>query len=94
VTFTRIEGSDQSYVRVNGGVRDAVLGDPSSGLLALLDSGRVLPYCCLPGTTAAEQVNQLRGGSVEVVALRHVDLRQALESRYAVGLLAIGATKA
>jgi hypothetical protein len=93
LTFTGMDGQDENYMRVAGNA-SAVNANPSPGSLASFtltsaDIGHPIQVVCLPDTTAAGQLQVLKGPQVTLIALRTIDLSQALSNRYAIRLLAI-----
>jgi len=92
-TFTNMDGKDENYVRVAGLISNVNLnvggGAPATFTLTSPDVGHPIQTLCLPGTTAARQLRQLASTSVSMVALRNIDLRQALANQYVINLLAI-----
>src|SRR5256885_518372 len=65
------------------------VGAPATFTLTSPDVGHPIRTICLQGTTAARQLRQLASTSVSMVALRNIDLRQALANQYVINLLAI-----
>jgi len=92
-TFTNMDGKDENYVRVAGLISNVNLnvggGAPATFTLTSPDVGHPIRTICLQGTTAARQLRQLASTSVSMVALRNIDLRQALANQYVINLLAI-----
>jgi hypothetical protein len=65
---------------------------PSSFTLTSHDITNPIQGYCLQGTTAALQLSQLQAKgttSISIVALRNIDLSQALLGHYVINLLAI-----
>jgi len=93
LTLTNMDGKDENYVRVAGLISNVNLnvggGAPATFTLTSPDVGHPIQTLCLPGTTAARQLRQLASTSVNMVALRNIDLRQALANQYVINLLAI-----
>ena len=93
LTFTDMDGQDENYVQVSGTVSQVKPnggGDtPASFTFDSAEIGKPLKAYCLHGTSAARQLGQLGSGSVSMVALRNIDLSEALKSRYVINLLAI-----
>ncbi len=92
-TFSNMDGLDENYVRVAGPIRNVNLnvagGAPASFTLTSPEIGHPIQALCLQGTTAARQLRQLTSASVRMIALRNIDLRQALMDQYVINLLAI-----
>jgi len=93
LTFSGMDGQDENYVRVSGGVSNIKLNltgtAPASFLFNSPDIGRPLQALCLQGTAAARQLKQLTATNINMVALRNIDLSQALKNKYVLSLLAI-----
>jgi hypothetical protein len=92
-TFTNMDGKDENYVRVSGEItninQNVAGGTPATFTLSSPDIGHPIQTLCLQGTTAARQLRQLASSSVSMIALRNIDLRQALANQYVINLLAI-----
>jgi hypothetical protein len=93
LTFTGMDGQDENYVRVSGAVSNIKLNltgtTPASFVFNSTDIGHPLQTLCLHGTTAARQLKQLTATNISMVALRNVDISQALKNKYMISLLAI-----
>ena len=96
LTFTEMNGQDENYVRVSGAISKIKLstsaGTLSSFTLDSSDIGHSLTVFCMQGTTAATQLKALKTAGatqVEMVALRNIDLQEAMKSRYRINLLGI-----
>ncbi|TAM79651.1 MAG: hypothetical protein EPN47_17775 [Acidobacteria bacterium] len=94
LTFCGMDGQDENYVSVAGRISGADL-QPNSNAPATFnfdspDIGKPLKGLCLKGTSATKQLAALGGDAdVKMIALRNVDLAQALQNIYAISLLAI-----
>lgn len=92
-TFANMDGKDENYVRVAGLVSNVNLnvsgGAPATFTFTSPDIGHPIQALCLQGTTAARQLRQLISNAVTMIALRNIDLQQALANRYVINLLAI-----
>ncbi len=93
LTFTDMDGQDENYVRVAGTVininRNPGGGFAGSFTLTSPDIGHPIQVVCLPGTNAAHQLSRWKGPQGTMIALRNIDLTQALANRYVINLLAI-----
>ena len=96
LTFTGMVGKDENYVQVKGNISKVKLntsgGAPASFTLDSRDIGHPIQVYCLQGTTAARQLRQLKNKkkNISMIALRNIDLGQALKNRrYVINLLAI-----
>lgn len=92
LTFLNMDGQDENYVRVAGTVSAIQVGSGaavSSFSLLSPDIGHPIRVLALPGTRAARQLAALNAPSVTLVALRNIDLPQALRGAYVINLLAI-----
>lgn len=93
LTFKGMSGQDENYVRVSGAVSDVKLNPsgstPLSFTLTSDEIGRPIEVLAMHGTSAASQLRQLETDMVDLVALRNIDLGQALQNRYVINLLAI-----
>jgi hypothetical protein len=92
LTFLNMDGTDENYVRLAGTVSGIQIGSGaavSTFTLMSLDIGHPIRVFALPGTRAARQLAAFAGGSVTLVALRNIDLPQALRGAYVINLLAI-----
>lgn len=93
LTFTNMDGMDENYVSVSGNVSNKKLnasgGAPASFTLTSTEIGHPVQVYCMQGTTAARQLRQLKKTAIQMVALRNVDLAQALKGKYEIELLAI-----
>lgn len=94
LTFTGMDGEDENYVSVTGRISGAELHanstSPASFRFFSKQIGAPLKGLCLKGTSAVKQLAALGGDSnVRMIALRNIDLAQALQNVYAINLLAI-----
>ncbi len=93
LTFVGMDGMDENYVSVKGAISGVKLnatgGPPASFTLTAREIGYPIHVYCLQGTTVARQLRQLKRKEVTMVALRNIDLAQALLDRYVINLLAI-----
>ena len=93
LTFTNMDGEDENYVQDVGAViavRPSPGGlAPASFTLPSGDIGHPIQVLALQGTRAAGQLAALTATSVTLVALRGIDLRQALAGKYVILLVAI-----
>ncbi len=92
LTFTDMDGQDENYVSVPGGVSQVqrgVGGAPSTFTLTSADIGHPIQVLTLPGTRADRQLASIQSGNVTLIALRGINLLQALANRYVIDLLAI-----
>lgn len=94
LTFSDMVGQDENYVQVTGKISQINLNDntdlPASFRFDSPDIGHTLQAYCLQGTTATSQLSQLRENTnVSMVTLRNIDLKEALQNRYIISLLAI-----
>ncbi len=93
LTFTNMDGMDENYVNVKGGVSKVQLNpkgtQPASFLFTSVDIKHPVQAYCLQGTTAARQLRQLKKKTISMIALRNIDLGQALKNKYVINLLAI-----
>jgi hypothetical protein len=101
LTFSGMEGMDVNYVSVKGTIShvNGSAGDTgpasftftSDEILSRDGKQRPLQVYCMQGTTAALQLRQLlaSGNTVTLIALRNIDLTQALHGQYVITLLAI-----
>lgn len=93
LTFTNMEGEDENYVQVVGAV-SAIHPSPGGSAPGTFtftsgDIGHPIQVLVLQGTRAVGQLANLTTTSITLVALRGIDLRQALAGRYVILLLAI-----
>ncbi len=93
LTFTGMSGTDENYIRESGTVSNVKLnsagGAPASFRFISPNIGSPIQVYCLQGTTAAMQLRQLAKTNATMVALRNIDLGQALKNKYVINLLAI-----
>ena len=93
LTFTGMDGMDTNYVHVKGDVSAVTLnvtgGAPAFFTFVSPDLGLAFQVYCLQGTTAARQLRQLKTPAITMIALRNIDLAQALKKKYTINLLAI-----
>jgi hypothetical protein len=80
-------------VRVIGTVSNVRLTttppNPSRFTLTSPDIGHQVEVIALHGTTAERQLTELKGNRVTAIALRNIDLGEALKNLYVISLLAI-----
>ena len=93
LTFTNMDGQDENYVRIPGivsGIRPSP-GGPTPAFFTLTspDIGHPIQVLVLPQTNAASQFAHLPQSTITLVALRSIDLTQALAGRYVIRLIAI-----
>lgn len=92
LTFTGMDGQDENYVRVPGQVSGVYRGagtTPSTFTLTSTEVGHPVQVLALPGTRADRQLAALPSPNVSLVALRTINLGQALDGRYVIDLIAI-----
>ncbi len=94
LNFNSMAISDENYVHVSGVISNIKLNDAVVGPAELtFDSpeiGHTIQGFCLQGTTAFKQLEQLgEGATVNMVALRNIDIPQALNGQYRINLLVI-----
>jgi len=93
LVFSDMDGRDENYIRVSGVVSDVqttATGEAlSSFMLTSPEVGHPLHAYCLPGTSAARQLQGLATPTVSAVVLRNIDLTEALKGRYVINVLAI-----
>ncbi len=93
LTFTNMDGQDENYVRVPGAVSNVVPSPggtaPVSFTLTSPDIGHPIQVVVLAQTSAATQFAHLTASNVILVALRSIDLAQALAGSYVIRLVAI-----
>lgn len=93
LTFTNMDGQDENYVRVAGtvsGIRPSPGGTaPASFTLTSADVGHPIRVLVLPQSNAARQFAHLTASDITLVALRSIDLEQALAGTYVIRLIAI-----
>ncbi len=93
LTFTNMDGQDENYVRVSGSVsaiRSRRSGtSPTAFTLSSPDIGHAIQVLVLPQTNAASQFAQLSTSNITLVALRSIDLPQAIGGTYIIRLIAI-----
>ena len=93
LTFSGMDGQDENYVHISGSVSNVKLNantaTPASFVLDSTDIGHPIQVYALQGTSAARQLRQLKASAVQMIALRNIDLSQALKSKYVINLLAI-----
>lgn len=92
LTFTGMVGQDENYVEIKGTVSNVKLNAKTAASFTLTSSdiGNPIQVYCLQGTAAARQLRQLKNKkNVSMIALRNIDLAQALKNRYLINLLAI-----
>jgi hypothetical protein len=96
LTFSGMEGQDENYITVGGTISNVQINPVGAALsgftLTSPDITNPIQVSCLPGTTALLQLGQLQANgttSVSLIGLRNIDLPQALQGNYVIGLLAI-----
>jgi hypothetical protein len=93
LTFTGMDGQDENYVRVSGTVSQVQLdssgGSPGSFVMTSPDIGHPVKVNSLKNTKADQQLAQLKTPKISMVALRNIDLMEAIKGKYAINLLAI-----
>lgn len=92
LTFTGMDGQDENYVNVAGLITAVHIGNgtaPSTFTFSSPDIGHPLDGICLQGTAAQGQLARFKGNRASLVALRNIDLAQALAGKYVISLLAI-----
>lgn len=96
--FSDMDGRDENYIRISGTVGDVhatVTGETlPSFTLTSPEVGHPLRAYCLPGTSAARQLERFTTGATNAVVLRNVDLTEALKGRYVINILAIDLQRA
>ncbi len=98
LTFSGMKGMDLNYVRLRGTVGDIQLNtsteDPAT---FTFDSPQITDYVtvsCLKATGASFALEGLKNrNKIEMVALRNIDLSEAMNDNYAINLLAISIEK-
>ncbi len=93
LTFKGMDGKDENYVRIAGSVSNVqpnLAGNlPASFTFDSTEIGYPIQAYTMQGTTAARQLRQLKNAQVSMIALRNIDLGQALKGSYVINLLAI-----
>ena len=93
LTFTGMTGQDENYVQVSGAVSaidlQATGGVPASFTFTSDDIGHPMQVFCLQGTSAAKQLRQLQGSTINLIGLRNIDLGQAMQGNYVINMLGI-----
>ena len=93
LTFKGMDGKDENYVRVAGVVGNVqpnlASSLPASCTFTSPEIGYPIQVYAMQGTTAARQLRELKKAQVSMIALRNIDLAQALKGRYVINLLAI-----
>ena len=94
LTFSKMPGSDTNYVRVDGTVDNIDLrpgsAEPAQFVFTSSSMTNPLTVWCMKGTSASRQLEAFKNGdSIEMVALRNIDLVEALNGHYKIGLLGI-----
>jgi hypothetical protein len=98
LTFSGMKGMDLNYVRLRGTVSDIQLNsnteDPAT---FTFDSPQITDYVtvsCLKATGALFALEGLENrNKIEMVALRNIDLSEAMNGNYVISLLAISIEK-
>jgi hypothetical protein len=105
LTFTHIPMLGVNYVRVTGTVSqiDTTNNSPEPSTLIFtspdITTGggdpRPLRVLCMKGTSADRQLEALKeGDQIQLVALRNIDLDQAMQNQFVISLLGIQITQA
>src|SRR2546425_1650470 len=93
LTFIGMDGQDENYVRVPGTINQVQLnssnGSPASFVLTSPDIGHPVKVNSLKNTKASQQLAQLKTSKVSMIALRNIDLMEAIKGKYTINLLAI-----
>ena len=94
LTFTHLAGQDTNYVHVVGSVSNIQPNAGSKEPSECSFSSDAIPnpvrMLCLKGTSAARQLESFNeGDAVDMVALRNIDLSQAIKANYSISLLGI-----
>ena len=93
LTFTGMDGQDENYIRETGSVSrvqpSRKANTPAAFTFFSPEIGHPIPVLTLPGTNAARQLAQLTVPDIVLIALRDIDLSQALLGSYVIRLLAI-----
>jgi hypothetical protein len=94
LTFSHMDGQDENYVSVSGTVTNIQIPDvqtgPATFTFTSTDIGHPLEGVCLHATRAIKQLGQIgAGGTVNMIALRNIDLTKAAQNKYVISLLAI-----
>ncbi len=93
LTFKGMNGKDENYVRVAGivsNVQPNIAGSlPAAFTFNSTEIGYPIQVYAMQGTTAARELRQLKKAQVSMIALRNIDLAEALKGRYVINLLAI-----
>lgn len=94
LTFSHMDGQDENYVSVSGTVTKIQVPDALSGPATFTftsgDIGHPLQGICLQATRAIKQVAQVGdAATVNMIALRNIDLPSAAKGNYVISLLAI-----
>jgi hypothetical protein len=98
LTFSGMKGMDLNYVRVRGTVSDIQLNtDSEDPATFTFDSPQITDYVtvsCLKATGALFALEGLKNrNKIEMVALRNIDLSEAMNGNYSINLLAIDIEK-
>jgi hypothetical protein len=94
LVFSGMDGRDENYVIESGAVSKIALNSstaqPAQFIFDSDDIGHRIQVYCMKGTSAVKQLGAVNeGDTITMVALRNIDLRQALKGTYAICLLAI-----
>jgi hypothetical protein len=94
LTFSQMDGQDENYVNVSGTITNIqttdALSGPATFTFTSTDIGHSLDGICLQATRAIKQLAQIgAGATVNMIALRNVDLAKSARNQYAISLLAI-----
>jgi hypothetical protein len=98
LTFSGMKGMDLNYVRLRGTVSDIQLNanteDPATFTFDCPQITDYVTVSCLKATGALFALEGLKNrNKIEMVALRNIDLSEAMNDNYAINLLAISIEK-
>ena len=91
LTFSGMDGQDENYVRVSGTVSQVQINSAGTSKFVITspEIGHPISTLCLQGTDASKQLAGLKGSRISMIALRNIDLIEALKNRYLINLLGI-----
>jgi hypothetical protein len=94
LTFSHMDGQDENYVSASGTTTNVQIPDVQSGpatfTFTSTDIGHPLEGIALQATRAIKQLGQIgAGATVNMIALRNIDLARAAQGEYVISLLAI-----
>ena len=94
LTFSQMDGQDENYVSVSGTITHIQTSDALSGpatfAFTSTDIGHPIEGICLQATRAIKQLAQIgAGATVNMIALRNIDLAKSVRNQYVISLLAI-----